>query len=111
MFVLDNVDPDRFFGLMDIVKPEETLFNFIAKSGTTVETMSQFLIIIKLLHDRLGKNYANHVITTTDSEKGTLREVTRREGFLSFVIPAGGRWTFLGLDPSGLVFRRTERGS
>ena len=36
VFVLDNIDPDRFSGLMDIVKPEETLFNFITKSGTTV---------------------------------------------------------------------------
>ncbi|MEK6558670.1 MAG: glucose-6-phosphate isomerase, partial [Planctomycetota bacterium] len=29
VFVLDNIDPDRFSGLMEIFKPEETLFNFI----------------------------------------------------------------------------------
>ncbi len=55
IFVLDNIDPDRLSGLMDVVKPEETLFNFITKSGTTVETMSQFLIIMRLLQDKLGK--------------------------------------------------------
>jgi glucose-6-phosphate isomerase len=102
IFVLDNVDPDRFSALMDIVKPEETLFNFITKSGTTVETMSQFLIIVKLLQDGLGKNYANHVITTTDSEKGTLRDITRREGFLSFVIPSGVGGRYSVLTPVGL---------
>ena len=102
IFVLDNIDPDRFSGLMDIVKPEETLFNFITKSGTTVETMSQFLIITKLLHDRLGKDYKEHVISTTDSEKGTLRDVTRREGFRSFVIPAGVGGRYSVLTPVGL---------
>src|SRR3989339_2145909 len=85
VFVLDNIDPDRFSGLMEIFKPEETLFNFITKSGTTVETMSQFLIITRLLYDRLGNGYKEHIVATTDSGKGTLREITRREGFESFV--------------------------
>src|SRR3989339_1676987 len=54
IFVLDNIDPDRFSGLLDIVTPGETLFNFITKSGTTAETMSQFLIITKLLQIKQG---------------------------------------------------------
>lgn len=102
IFVLDNIDPDRFSGLMDIVKPEETLFNFITKSGTTVETMSQFLIIMRLLQDKLGKDYKEHVITTTDNEKGTLRDITRREGFKSFPIPAGVGGRYSVLTPVGL---------
>src|SRR3989304_5778776 len=102
VFVLDNIDPDRFSGLIDIVKPEETLFNFITKSGATVETMAQFLIIVKRLRDRLGKDYKDHVITTTDSENGTLREITRSEGFRSFVITGGGGGGFSGLAPGGL---------
>lgn len=102
VFVLDNVDPDRFSGLLDIVKPEETLFNFITKSGTTVETMAQFLIIVKRLHDKLGRDYKEHIITTTDSEKGTLREITRREGFRSFVIPEGVGGRYSVLTPVGL---------
>ena len=102
VFVLDNIDPDRFSGLMDIVKPEETLFNFITKSGTTVETMAQFLIIVKRLRDRLGKDYKEHIITTTDSEKGTLREITRREGFRSFDIPSGVGGRYSVLTPVGL---------
>jgi len=102
VFVLDNIDPDRFSGLIDIVKPEETLFNFITKSGTTVETMAQFLIIVKRLRDRLGKDYRDHIITTTDGEKGTLREITSREGFQSFVIPAGVGGRYSVLTPVGL---------
>ena len=71
IFVLDNIDPDRFSGLMEIVKPEETLFKFITKSGTTVETMAQFLIITKRLRDRLGKEYKEHIVATTDGGKDT----------------------------------------
>jgi len=102
VFVLDNIDPDRFSGLMEIFKPEETLFNFITKSGTTVETMSQFLIITRLLYDRLGNGYKEHIVATTDSGKGTLREITRREGFESFVIPAGVGGRYSVLTPVGL---------
>ncbi len=102
IFVLDNIDPDRFSGLMDIIKPEETLFNFITKSGATVETMAQFLIIAKRLRDRLGKDYQEHIITTTDREKGALREITRREGFRSFEVPSGVGGRYSVLTPVGL---------
>ncbi len=102
IFVLDNVDPERFSGLMAILKPEETLYNFITKSGTTVETLSQFLIIIKQLREKLGKGYKDHIITTTDAEKGTLRSITSREGFKSFVIPSGVGGRYSVLTPVGL---------
>lgn len=102
IFIHDNIDPDGFSGLMDIIEPRETLFNVITKSGTTVETMSQFLIIMRLLRDKLGNDYRDHVITTTDSEKGVLRGITRREGFKSFVIPSGVGGRFSVLTPVGL---------
>ncbi len=102
VFVLDNVDPERFSGLMTILKPEETLYNFITKSGTTVETLSQFLIITKQLREKLGKGYKEHVITTTDADKGTLRSITSREGFKSFVIPSGIGGRYSVLTPVGL---------
>lgn len=102
IFVLDNVDPERFSGLMAILKPEETLYNFITKSGTTVETISQFLIITRQLRDKLGNNYKEHVVTTTDAEKGTLRSITTREGFKSFAIPSGVGGRYSVLTPVGL---------
>jgi glucose-6-phosphate isomerase len=102
VFVLDNIDPDKFTGLLDIIKPEETLFNFITKSGATVETMAQFLIIVNLLKDTVGKDYKQHVITTTDAEKGVLRDITTREGFQSFIIPGGVGGRYSVLTPVGL---------
>src|SRR3989304_2589418 len=60
------------------------------------------LIITRLLYDRLGNGYKEHIVATTDSGKGTLREITRREGFESFVIPAGVGGRYSVLTPVGL---------
>ena len=44
LFVLDNVDPDGFSAHLALCDPVRTCFLVISKSGTTVETTSQFLI-------------------------------------------------------------------
>ncbi|MHC4788569.1 MAG: glucose-6-phosphate isomerase, partial [Planctomycetota bacterium] len=45
IFVLDNVDPSLLAGFLDLIGDEldQTVFNVITKSGSTAETMSQFL--------------------------------------------------------------------
>jgi glucose-6-phosphate isomerase len=55
LFVLDNIDPDLVGEFVDAFDPAETLFNVISKSGTTAETMSQFLIFRAHLLERLGE--------------------------------------------------------
>ena len=45
LFVCDNIDPDGFKALLDLLDVRKTLFNVISKSGGTAETMSQFLIV------------------------------------------------------------------
>ena len=103
MFFMDNVDPDKFSSLLEFIKPEETLFNVITKSGSTTETISNFLIARKFLEDRLGKKYKDHIIVTTDPKKGFLREISEKEGYKSFSIPenVGGRYSVL--SPVGLL--------
>ena len=49
LYVLDNIDPDWLSGLLDILDPTETCFNVITKSGSTAETMAQFLWVRELL--------------------------------------------------------------
>lgn len=104
LFVLDNVDPDLIGEWIDTFDPEETLFNVISKSGTTAETMSQFLIFRALLQERLGeKALREHIVVTTDAEGGVLRELVRREGYESFVVPEGVGGRFSVLSPVGLL--------
>ena len=48
-YVEDNVDPERMEALLDVIDIEKTMFNVVTKSGSTSETMSQYLIIMDML--------------------------------------------------------------
>lgn len=103
LYVVDNVDPERMEGLFDIIDVEKTLFNVITKSGSTSETMSQFLIVLDLLKSKVGDNYKEHIIATTDREKGNLVKIAQREGFKTYYIPDGVGGRFSELCPVGLL--------
>ncbi len=103
-YVLDNVDPDLVGEWIEHFDPAETLFNVISKSGGTAETMSQFLVFRSLLIERLGEEqHREHIVVTTDVEKGLLREIVAREGYESFVVPDGVGGRFSVLSPVGLL--------
>lgn len=104
LFVLDNVDPDLIGEFIDHVDPSETVFNVISKSGGTAETMSQFLIFRQMLIERLGEQeHKEHVVVTTDAEKGVLRGIVEQEGYRAFVVPDGVGGRYSVLSPVGLV--------
>ncbi len=104
LFVLDNVDPDLVGEFLDTFDPAETLFNVISKSGGTAETMSQFLIFRRALIDAVGADaHDEHIVVTTDAERGALREICRREGYESFVVPDGVGGRFSVLSPVGIL--------
>ncbi len=104
LFVLDNIDPDLIGEFLDQFDPTKTLFNVISKSGTTAETMAQFLLFRDALIQRLGHAaHIEHICVTTDERKGVLREIVGREGYASFVVPDGVGGRFSVLSPVGLV--------
>ena len=57
IFFLDNIDPDSVSGLLDILDLKKTLVNVITKSGSTVETMAQYMILKDRLEQELGDDY------------------------------------------------------
>ena len=67
-----TMDPERMEALFDVIDVEKSLFNVITKSGSTSETMAQFLIVHDMLKNRLGEEYRSHLIATTDKERGIL---------------------------------------
>lgn len=95
IFFLDNVDPDQINGLLDVLDLKKTLVNVITKSGSTAETMSQFMILKNRLQEELGDNYVRHIVATTDKNSGILRQISNEEGYKTFVIPddVGGRFS------------------
>ena len=89
--------------LLDVVDPEKTVFNVITKSGATSETMSQYLIIMDILKQRLGDKAKDHMIATTSSAKGNLIKIAKAEGLKTFYIPDGVGGRFSELCPVGLL--------
>lgn len=103
LYVEDNVDPERMASLLEVIDLKKTCFNIITKSGSTSETMTQYLIIRDLLNHALGTDAAKHIIATTDAEKGNLIKLVRQDGFKHFVIPDGVGGRFSELCPVGLL--------
>ena len=107
--VLENVDPVTVTATLDRLDPRETLVNVISKSGTTAETLAQYLIVRRWLDQALGEAAAReHLVFTTDPEVGALREVARTEAIDAFEVPppVGGRFSVLtavGLLPAALL--------
>jgi glucose-6-phosphate isomerase len=110
LFVLDNVDPYTVGALLDQIDVRRTLFNVISKSGTTAETMAQFLVVRDRLANALDDEggIRRHLLFTTDPERGVLRDIAQREAIVTLPIPpaVGGRFSVLsavGLLPAAMV--------
>lgn len=108
IFFLDNIDPDQIIGLLELLDLKKTLVNVITKSGSTAETMSQYMIVKDIMERELGDNYRRNIVATTDQKAGILRQLADQEGYKTFVVPddVGGRFSVfsaVGLLPFALV--------
>ncbi|MCG3180008.1 MAG: Glucose-6-phosphate isomerase [Phycisphaerae bacterium] len=99
LFVMDNIDPGTLANLLEVLdgRLDRTVFNVISKSGTTAETASQYLIIRRLLKERLGDGYARRIVAVTDAAHGTMRAISDAEGYATLPVPdgVGGRFSVL----------------
>ena len=105
LFVFDNIDPPQLSSFLNWIddKLDKTIFNVISKSGRTAETASQFLIIRKLLLDKLGPaGLQKHIVATTDPKQGVLRKVAADASLPCLEIPPGVGGRFSVLSAVGL---------
>lgn len=109
LHVLDNVDPSTIGTVLTRLELANTLVLVVSKSGGTVETMAQYLIVREALANALGEAKAReHLVFVTDPEVGALRRIARAEGITTLDIPqnVGGRFSVLspvGLLPAALI--------
>lgn len=103
LYVEDNVDPERMNALLDVLDLDKTMFNVVTKSGSTSETMSQYLIIMDILKKKFGDKAKDHMIATTSESKGNLIKIAKQEGLKTFYIPDGVGGRFSELCPVGLL--------
>lgn len=103
LFVCDNVDPQGFGEVLDLLVPSETVVNVVSKSGGTAETLAQFLAVRRWLIAALGTDGARRrIVVTTDPQDGFLRRLARQEGLRALDVPRGVGGRFSVLTPVGL---------
>ncbi|MBQ7962802.1 MAG: glucose-6-phosphate isomerase [Clostridia bacterium] len=98
VFVGNSLSPVEISEIIDLCKTCDFSVNVISKSGTTTEPAIAFRIFKNLLIEKYGKEEAaKRIYATTDKSKGTLKELSDKEGFETFVVPddVGGRYSVL----------------
>lgn len=103
LYVEDNIDPERFLSLFDVINPEKTVFNVITKSGGTSETMAQLILVTDILKRTLGDGFHQNLIATTDCKKGNLIKIAESLDLRTFYVPDGVGGRFSVLSPVGLL--------
>ncbi|MBR4223627.1 MAG: glucose-6-phosphate isomerase [Oscillospiraceae bacterium] len=97
-YVGNSISPTYLNEVISLVEGRDFSVNVISKSGTTTEPALAFRIFRGLLEKRYGKDGAkSRIYATTDKARGTLKELSDKEGYETFVIPddVGGRYSVL----------------
>ena len=119
-FVGNGISATHLNEVLEICEGRDVSVNIISKSGTTTEPALAFRVFRELLEKKYGKEGARErIFATTDKSKGTLKELSDREGYETFVVPddVGGRYSVLtavGLLPiavAGIDIEKIMKGA
>jgi glucose-6-phosphate isomerase len=99
-----TLSEDYYHQLLQILDKKDYAVAVISKSGTTTEPAVAFRIIKGHLEKKYGKvEAADRIIAITDARRGALHDISKQEGYKTYVIPdnVGGRFSVL--TPVGLL--------
>ncbi len=97
-FIGNSISPTYLSEVVSLVEGRDFSVNIISKSGTTTEPALAFRVFRDLLAERYGEEGAkSRIYATTDKAKGTLKELSDKMGYETFVVPddVGGRYSVL----------------
>ncbi len=100
IYVLDNIDPETFTDIEQIIDISKTLFIFISKSWSTIETLSEYLYFreqVKKISDDWKAQFCFIVW-----ENCSMREKLEQD-FQVFLIPENIWWRFSVFTPVWLL--------
>ena len=100
-YFLDNVDPDASDALLDSLPLEDTVVNVVSKSGTTAETLANFLVVREAMADA-GVDWTERTLVTT-GEEGNLRALADAHDLPALDVPDGVPGRFSALSTVGLA--------
>jgi len=98
---LDNVDPEDTTELLDSLPLDKTVVNVVSRSGTTAETLANFLVVREAM-DEAGVDWTDRTFVTTGDE-GNLRNLADKHDLPSLKVPAGVPGRFSALSTVGLA--------
>lgn len=106
MHFLENIDPDLIQALLARIDIKHSCFIIISKSGTTVETLCQFYLLVEKLQQH-GGSPAEQCIVITMQGDSHLKQAAAEHKMKWLAHPAniGGRFsalTVVGLLPAAL---------
>ena len=104
IFLGTNLCSEEYYETLEYIKDKDVIVDVISKSGTTLEPSIAFSLTMDIMKEKYSdEELKQRVIITTDPEKGTLRELVNKEGYVSFTVPeqVGGRFSVL--TPVGLL--------
>lgn len=107
--ILESIDSNTVNELFNSLNLEETAFLTVSKSGKTIECISQTLLALKMIEDKLGKDaIAKHFFFLTEDKESPLTNLAKE--FDIKTLPhhktVGGRFSYLsnvGLIPSAIA--------
>ncbi len=97
-YVGNNISPTYLNEIVSLCEGKDFSVNVISKSGTTTEPALAFRVFRALVEKKYGKEGAKErIFATTDKARGTLKELSDKEGYETFVIAddVGGRYSVL----------------
>jgi glucose-6-phosphate isomerase len=100
-YFLDNVDPAHVESLLDDLPLAETAVNVVSRSGTTAETLANFLVVRETMADR-GVDWTERTLVTT-GDSGNLRALADEHDLPALSVPDGVPGRFSALSSVGLA--------
>ncbi len=96
MIFLENPDPVEVAQKLKMIDPKKSLFCIISKSGSTIETITLYKIILDTFKLHPISKYAHRIFAVTDRDS-VLHRYAKEHGIKSYFIPenVGGRFSVL----------------
>jgi glucose-6-phosphate isomerase len=101
ILTLDNIDPAHVSEILDLLPLGETAITVVSRSGTTAETLANFLVVREAFADA-GIDWTEQTVVIT-GETGPLRELATAHDLPALDVPAGVPGRFSALSPVGLA--------
>lgn len=102
-FFLENIDPESIKYVLKEIEPKDTAVNFISRSGTTLETVTQYLILKDYFRKKLKRGFNKNFFVTTADENSFLGKEASDFNYTLIKIPPELVGRYSVLSPVGLL--------